>query len=97
MKRVFLFSVVILLVLLTGTVQAEPTAPVRLPHVDYDCDGEITVNDVLMLVPHMGETTPAALWLYDLDRDGAILVYDALIVVAEIGRVDLPAPLWCEE
>ena len=49
-----------------------------------------------MLVPHMGETTPAALWLYDLDRDGAILVYDALIVVAEIGRVDLPAPLWCE-
>jgi len=133
MKGFFITSVVILLILLTGSVQAEPTTPVklpstdfgdlattllseygdvdaagfilnrgieqsapdRLPYVDFDCDGEITVNDALMVVPHMGEQAPVSLWAYDLDRDGQIAETDAMIVVAEIGRVDLPTPVWC--
>lgn len=90
MKKVLL--VVVLALLLTSTVQAQPTT---LPMLDFDCDGEITINDALSIPPHFGELDYVALWAYDLDRDGAITQWDGLIVVSQIGRTDLPAPVWC--
>ena len=95
MKVLYMMGVFLLLLLLTGTV-GSAQVPLALPDVDYDCDGEITVNDVLMMVPEFGSTTPLNLWFYDLDHDGAINEIDALIAVVEIGRTDLPAPVWCQ-
>lgn len=76
--------------------QARPSAPIALPHIDYNCDGEITIADALEMVPSFGSTSQVTRWIYDLDRDGTINFYDANIVLAEIGRVDLPTPPWCE-
>jgi hypothetical protein len=96
MKWLFGLGVVVLFVLLGGiTSVAGPQTPLSLPHVDFDCDGEITVNDVLTLVPQYGRVDLPSLWAYDLDRDGKIDELDARIVVVEIGRTDLPRPVWC--
>lgn len=83
----------LVIVLLTGTTaQAQP---LRLPHVDFDCDGEITVNDPLLVVTQYGATDAPTLWAYDLDHDGAIDERDVRIAIVEIGRTDLPTPPWC--
>lgn len=85
----------LLIVLLTGS--SAQAQPLRLPHVDFDCDGEITVADALIVVTKYGFEDLPTLWSYDLDNDGRIDDRDAHIAVAEIGRTDLPQPIWCTQ
>jgi len=55
---------------------------------DWDQDGEVTVNDVLMMVPHWQETPASPNWVaaYDVDGDKQITVIDFMIVVNAIGN-----------
>ncbi len=64
----------------------DPKDPCR-PKYDWDLDGEVTVNDVLMMVPHWRETPASAGWVaaYDVDGDGVITVIDFMMVVNAIG------------
>ena len=52
--------------------------------VDYDCDGEVTVNDALISVAHHGSNAYPDLYVYDQDRDGDIDVDDMWMVVDRI-------------
>jgi hypothetical protein len=92
-KVIYIAGVLLLIFLMGGSVDA--ARPVSLPHVDYDCDGEITVADALSIVPHFGAQDAVALWAYDLDRDGAVTELDVHVLLTQIGRTDLPAPVWC--
>ena len=81
----------------TATVTRTPTAtPTATPTVcnlayDWDADGEITVNDVLRMVPHWNETPSCPGWeaRYDVDGDRIITVIDFLQVVEHIGCVSV--------
>ena len=54
---------------------------------DWDTDGEVTVNDVLMMVPSWGATPVSPNWVaaYDVDGDKVITVIDLMKVVSRIG------------
>lgn len=58
---------------------------------DWDQDNEVTVNDVLMMVPHWQETPASPNWVpaYDVDGDKVITVIDFMIVVNHIGETCL--------
>lgn len=79
----------------TATRTASPT-PTHTPTpiacvftYDWDEDGEVTVNDVLMMTPHWNETPSSPTWneRLDVDRDGVITVMDFMAVVGRIGDV----------
>lgn len=55
---------------------------------DWDQDNEVTVNDVLMMVPSWGATPASPNWVaaYDVDGDGQITVIDFMMVVNAIGN-----------
>ena len=78
----------------TVTPTATPTqSPTATPTVcnlayDWDADGEITVNDVLLMVPHWLATPDSAGWMpaFDIDEDGVITTLDFMIVIDAAGR-----------
>ena len=71
----------------TATATLTPTSTIPAPCYDWDSDGEITVNDVLMMVPAWNMWPGDPQWdaRYDLDHDGVITVMDLMVVVSRIG------------
>lgn len=99
-KSLLILAVMVLIVLLTGTVQAGARAPLNAQpdataRLDFDCDGLVTVADIGAVATRAGSTIAAERWLYDLDADGVIGAADVRIVAAHWNAAVELAPLWC--
>ncbi len=72
----------------TATPTATPTSMLCVLTYDWDADGEVTVNDVLMMIPAWLSLPGSPNWdpRYDVDGDGSISVLDFMLVVDHIGE-----------
>ena len=72
------------------------TNPCRCnPLSDLNDDAEVSVADVLILVPHWNETPSSPGWIpeYDIDGDGEVTIVDFMLVMGRIGDRCDPASL----
>ena len=82
-------------ILLAVILLALPIGVSLPPPMDFDCDGEITVNDALILVGHMDSFAYPDLYAYDLNRDGNVDIVDIMLVVGQIPSMSTGQPYYC--